>query len=105
MIALLITVGALIYIGCGVLTYGLIVGYYQRHFWDVRDHKDASLARQLSLFGPLSLLIVFVYCEFGYHGLLYSTTVSRWMKERIPDLKERQPTIDHVRRPDKMGEA
>ncbi len=105
MIALLITVGALIYIGCGVLAYGFTLGYFQRHYWAVRDHKEVLLAVAVGLTGPAGLALTYLLGEFGYHGTLYQTTVSSWVEDRSLNDRESDIAKKHLRKPDEEAQC
>lgn len=64
------TVFLLFWIVCGVVTYGLTFGYYQREFSALAKEdywRDLIFSTVFSLFGPISLFVVFI--SFRYkHG-------------------------------------
>ncbi|KKN39263.1 hypothetical protein LCGC14_0745460 [marine sediment metagenome] len=100
-LVILITVGVLSYMGCGILAYGLTLGYFQRHYWDVRRRDIERFARWLALTGPAGLLPVLAMCEFGHHGLLWAADDSEWAKSKTVDRRAMDLTNAHTRYPDR----
>ena len=93
---------AIAYIVCGVLSYGFTVGYFQRHYWEVRDTQEKLLAVAVAAMGPVGLLLSLVLGEFGYHGLLYTTTDSDWAKSKTLNMLDEEAIKGHNKYPDKM---
>lgn len=67
----------LLYIGCGVLTYGITVGYFAREF--VRLHHEKShhvwniiMGLVMGVMGPVGLLVAYPCSIFAKYGLLFN---------------------------------
>ena len=86
---LALSIGLPIWIGSGVLAYGLTLGWFQRHYWSVRDRGDYFVAGIMFLAGTIGLLFAFLSSERGYHGFKWTASTSDWVKKcqhpRFPD--------------------
>jgi hypothetical protein len=67
-----------VYILCGVLAYGLTLGYFQRKYTDVYVdiaylvHRDiVNTARIMALSGPFGLIVAWLCSERGKYGLKF----------------------------------
>ncbi len=100
-LVILITVGVLAYIGCGVLGYGLTLGYFQRHFFNVRRRAVRGTAISVAMAGPAGILIALVSGEWGHHGLLWKAEDSDWIKDESLNRSDMRLTAAHTRYPDR----
>lgn len=56
---------------CGILAYGLTLGYFQREFVVLGEKTRAGnvvLALLMFLIGPIGLIVAFLSSGFGHHG-------------------------------------
>lgn len=63
-----------IWIVCGVLAYGITLGYYQRKWKSIADetyYQDVGLSLFMFLLGPIGLLSQLLYCGTEY-GLKFA---------------------------------
>lgn len=57
---LLLIVAVVVWIGCGVLAYGLNLAYFQGKYPNVRESEDRKFALTVALFGPIGLFVCLV---------------------------------------------
>ncbi len=69
-----IVLGVAAWIACGILTYGIAFGYFQRKFALIADETimaDRIFAAVFGLCGPVGLVTSYFLSGFAKHGLKY----------------------------------
>jgi hypothetical protein len=69
-----VIMAVIVWIICGILAYGLTLGYFQREYPVIADADyagDAGRALVFGCAGPLGLMIALPCSGFGRHGLMW----------------------------------
>jgi len=64
----------IVWIACGVLTFGITFGYFQREFPLLAEeggHSDRMLALLFAAFGPIALITTFFLSGCLKHGIKF----------------------------------
>ena len=65
---------AIFWIVCGVLSYGILLAFFQREFECIAKASyasDRTICAYLSLTGPIFLMLVAIECAPSKHGLKF----------------------------------
>lgn len=59
---------------CGIPTYGISLGYFQREFPTIAEkgyRGNCGFALLIAIFGPIGLIVSFLSSGFAKHGLMW----------------------------------